>query len=239
MSDSLRDQLLKAGFAPPPKTEPRPKPARPPQGRPGTQQRPHKSGAPRQQQKPRPQGDIDLAKAYALRDRNEREQHEREQRLAEQRARERKEPRQKLCELLNDKALNDAAAEIPRHFPHANKIRRIYVTAAQLPLLNGGELAVVQLAGRYLLVTRETGLAKWFATVASEKAASDAVQIHGANGYSDEYPVGRFFRNCKAAVIYEGTREIHKLMQADYLLGYRTDRPTRCELPPYTGEMKG
>jgi glutaryl-CoA dehydrogenase (non-decarboxylating) len=81
--------------------------------------------------------------------------------------------------------------------------------------------------------TRETGLAKWFATVASERAASDAVQIHGANGYSDEYPVGRFYRNCKGAVIYEGTREIHKLMQADYLLGYRTDRPTRCELPPY------
>jgi glutaryl-CoA dehydrogenase (non-decarboxylating) len=84
--------------------------------------------------------------------------------------------------------------------------------------------------------TRETGLAKWFATVASERAAGDAVQIHGANGYSDEYPVGRFFRNCKGAVIYEGTREIHKIMQADYLLGYRTDRPTRCELPPYAHE---
>jgi glutaryl-CoA dehydrogenase (non-decarboxylating) len=81
--------------------------------------------------------------------------------------------------------------------------------------------------------TRETGLAKWFATVASERAASDAVQIHGANGYSDEYPVGRFYRNAKGAVIYEGTREIHKLMQADYVLGYRTDRPLRCELPPY------
>ena len=81
--------------------------------------------------------------------------------------------------------------------------------------------------------TRETGLAKWFSTVASERAASDAVQIHGANGYSDEYPVGRFYRNCKGAVIYEGTREIHKIMQADYLLGYRTDRPTRCELPAW------
>jgi len=81
--------------------------------------------------------------------------------------------------------------------------------------------------------TRETGLAKWFATVASERAAGDAVQIHGANGYSDEYPVGRFYRNCKGAVIYEGTREIHKIMQADYLLGYRTDRPTRCELPAW------
>jgi glutaryl-CoA dehydrogenase (non-decarboxylating) len=83
--------------------------------------------------------------------------------------------------------------------------------------------------------TRETGLAKWFATVASERAAGDCVQVHGANGYSDEYPAGRFYRNCKGAVIYEGTREIHKLMQADYVLGYRTDKPTRCELPPHRG----
>jgi glutaryl-CoA dehydrogenase (non-decarboxylating) len=80
---------------------------------------------------------------------------------------------------------------------------------------------------------RETSLAKWFATVASERAASDAVQIHGGNGYSDEYPVGRFYRNCKAAVIYEGTREIHKLMQADYALGNRQDRPRRVDLPAY------
>jgi glutaryl-CoA dehydrogenase (non-decarboxylating) len=84
--------------------------------------------------------------------------------------------------------------------------------------------------------TRETGLAKWFASVASERAAGDAVQIHGANGYSDEYPVGRFYRNCKGAVIYEGTREVHKLMQADYVLGYRVDRPTRCELPAFQKE---
>jgi len=86
--------------------------------------------------------------------------------------------------------------------------------------------------------TRETSLAKWFATVKSERAASDCVQIHGGNGYSDEYPAGRFYRNSKAAVIYEGTREIHKLMQADYLLGYRTDKATRCELPPYRAEVK-
>jgi glutaryl-CoA dehydrogenase (non-decarboxylating) len=80
--------------------------------------------------------------------------------------------------------------------------------------------------------TRETGLAKWYSTVASERAAGDAVQVHGANGYSDEYPVGRFYRNCKGAVIYEGTREVHTVMQADYVLGYRQDRPIRCELPP-------
>ena len=81
--------------------------------------------------------------------------------------------------------------------------------------------------------TRETGLAKWFATVASERAAGDAVQVHGANGYSDEYPVGRFYRNCKGAVIYEGTREIHTVMQADYVLGYRVDRATRMDLPAF------
>jgi glutaryl-CoA dehydrogenase (non-decarboxylating) len=79
---------------------------------------------------------------------------------------------------------------------------------------------------------RETSQAKWYATVASERAASDAVQIHGAYGYSDEYPVGRYYRNCKGAVIYEGTREIHKLLQADYALGYRHDKPIRCQLPP-------
>ena len=83
--------------------------------------------------------------------------------------------------------------------------------------------------------TRETGLAKWYSTVASERAAGDAVQVHGANGYSDEYPVGRFYRNCKGAVIYEGTREVHTLMQADYVLGFRQDKPTRCELPAMRG----
>jgi glutaryl-CoA dehydrogenase (non-decarboxylating) len=81
--------------------------------------------------------------------------------------------------------------------------------------------------------TRETSLAKWFATVASERAASDAIQIHGAYGYSDDFPVGRYWRNSKGAVIYEGTREIHTLMQADYVLGYRVDKPVRCSLPKY------
>jgi glutaryl-CoA dehydrogenase (non-decarboxylating) len=86
--------------------------------------------------------------------------------------------------------------------------------------------------------TRETSLAKWYATVASERAAGDAVQVHGANGYSDDYPVGRYYRNCKGAVIYEGTREIHTILQADYLLGYRTDRPTRCALPAWEGRTQ-
>ena len=81
--------------------------------------------------------------------------------------------------------------------------------------------------------TRETSLAKWFATEASFAAASDAVQIHGAYGYSDEYDVERYLRNAKGACIYEGSTQIHELIQAGYALGYREDRPLRCELPPY------
>ncbi len=81
--------------------------------------------------------------------------------------------------------------------------------------------------------TRETSLAKWFATEASFQAASEAVQVHGAYGYSDEYDVERYLRNSKGAVIYEGTSEIHQLMQAGYALGYRKDAPLRCELPSY------
>jgi glutaryl-CoA dehydrogenase (non-decarboxylating) len=81
--------------------------------------------------------------------------------------------------------------------------------------------------------TRETSLAKWFATDASFQAASEAIQVHGAYGYSDEYDVERYLRNSKGAVIYEGTSEIHQLMQAGYALDYREDSPLRCELPAY------
>jgi glutaryl-CoA dehydrogenase (non-decarboxylating) len=81
--------------------------------------------------------------------------------------------------------------------------------------------------------SRETSLAKWYATDASFEAASEAVQIHGAYGYSDEYDVERYLRNSKGAVIYEGTSEIHELIQAGYALGYRQDVPLRCELPAY------
>jgi len=81
--------------------------------------------------------------------------------------------------------------------------------------------------------TRETALAKWYACDAAFESASDAVQIHGAYGYSDEYDVERFLRNSKGAVIYEGSREVQILLQAQYALGYRHDKPLRCELPAY------
>ncbi len=81
--------------------------------------------------------------------------------------------------------------------------------------------------------TRETSMAKWYCTEAALAAANDAVQLHGAYGYSDEYNVERYLRNAKSAVIYEGTTQIHELLQGAYALGYREDRPLRCELPAY------
>ncbi len=81
--------------------------------------------------------------------------------------------------------------------------------------------------------TRETSLAKWQACDFANKAADDAVQIHGAYGFSDEYPVERYLRNSKAPVIYEGTREIHTILQAEYVLGYRTDKRLNNMLPAW------
>src|SRR5213596_2523661 len=69
--------------------------------------------------------------------------------------------------------------------------------------------------------TRETSLAKWHATESAFKAAHLAIQVHGAYGYSAEYPVERYFRNSRAPIIYEGTTQIHKMMQAEHVLGYR------------------
>ena len=81
--------------------------------------------------------------------------------------------------------------------------------------------------------TRETAMAKWFATDMSVKAALEAIQIHGAYGFSDEYDVERYLRNAKGAVIYEGASEIQQLMQADYALGNRVDKPLSCPIVPY------
>jgi glutaryl-CoA dehydrogenase (non-decarboxylating) len=83
--------------------------------------------------------------------------------------------------------------------------------------------------------TRETSLAKWHATEHAVQSAMDAIQVHGASGYSNEFPVERYLRNSKAAVIYEGTSQLHTLIQADYALGYREDRPLRCEPWPAQG----
>ena len=166
---NLRDQLLGLGFKPAPKPE-RPaerKPGGPqakPQGKPPHARQGHPAAKPQQQrpthkpgpkQPPRTREEIDLAKAYALRAQREKDERIAAEAAKQEEARKRREARAKLTELVKDKALNAADADIARHFPYGGKIKRIYVTADQLKALTAGELGVLQLDGRYLLVSAE------------------------------------------------------------------------------------
>ena len=168
MSDSLRDQLLGLGFKPAPKPERKPEARKPDARRPGPRP-PGKGAAPAprtgpggkprpsqgQSRKPRSQEEIDLAKAYAIRAQREKDERIEAERVKQEEARLRREAKAKLEALLKDKALNDAEADIARHFPYGGKIKRIYVNAEQLKALNAGELGVVQQNGRYLLGTSD------------------------------------------------------------------------------------
>ena len=165
MSDSLRDQLLGLGFKPAPTPKPdkrdqRPgsKPGAPPrrdERRPAGKGGPREGGRGRGGGRPRTQDEIDLAKAYAIRAQREKEERIAAEAARQEEARQRREARAKLGEFLKDKALNDKDADIARHFPYGGKIKRIYVNPEQLRALNAGELGVVQLDGRYVLVTAQ------------------------------------------------------------------------------------
>jgi hypothetical protein len=61
-------------------------------------------------------------------------------------------------------------------------------------------------------------MAKVFASEAAQRVVSKAVQIHGGYGYTDAFPVERFFRDARVQTIYEGTSEIQRLVIARELL---------------------
>ncbi|MGY1424877.1 DUF2058 domain-containing protein [Lysobacter sp. A289] len=136
--------------SPPPSGAARPGPGRAGQSR-GGQGKPGqgKPGSPRSRE------DIDLAKAYAIRAQREKNERIAAEKAKQDEARQRREARAKLAEMVKGMALNAEAADIARHFPYGGKIKRIHVTADQLKALNAGELGVLQMDGRYLLVTAE------------------------------------------------------------------------------------
>lgn len=65
----------------------------------------------------------------------------------------------------------------------------------------------------------ETSIAKYFASTIVTKVANDAVQIHGGNGCSSEYPVQRYLRDAKIMEIIEGSTQIQQITIAEY--GYQ------------------
>jgi alkylation response protein AidB-like acyl-CoA dehydrogenase len=66
--------------------------------------------------------------------------------------------------------------------------------------------------------TRESSMAKLFASEAAVKAADDCVQIHGGYGFVKDYPAEKYFRDVKLLTIGEGTSEIQRLVIARQLL---------------------
>ncbi len=68
-------------------------------------------------------------------------------------------------------------------------------------------------------MTRESAMAKLYASEVAVKVAEDGVQIHGGYGFVKDYPAEKFFRDVKLTTIGEGTSEIQRLVIARQLLG--------------------
>jgi glutaryl-CoA dehydrogenase (non-decarboxylating) len=81
------------------------------------------------------------------------------------------------------------------------------IRAARLLCLRSGWLRDAGDPGAFM----ETMAAKYFASRLAVRAANDAVQIHGANGCSEEYPVGRYLRDAKVMEIIEGSTQIQQI----------------------------
>jgi alkylation response protein AidB-like acyl-CoA dehydrogenase len=64
-----------------------------------------------------------------------------------------------------------------------------------------------------------SAMAKWWACNVAVRVADEALQLHGGYGYLDDYPVERFYRAAKLLEIYEGTKEIQKLLIGRRILG--------------------
>jgi alkylation response protein AidB-like acyl-CoA dehydrogenase len=71
---------------------------------------------------------------------------------------------------------------------------------------------------RGLPFTAEASMAKLFASEVANRAAYEAVQIHGGYGYLQDFPVERYARDARVLTIYEGTSEIHRLIVSRHLL---------------------
>jgi alkylation response protein AidB-like acyl-CoA dehydrogenase len=67
--------------------------------------------------------------------------------------------------------------------------------------------------------TRETSIAKLYASEVAQRAADSAIQIHGGYGFSDEFPVERFWRDARVNRLYEGTTQIQKLIIGRFATG--------------------
>ncbi|RFZ83393.1 acyl-CoA dehydrogenase [Mucilaginibacter terrenus] len=87
--------------------------------------------------------------------------------------------------------------------------------------IEAAELLIMQAAdlkNRHLPVTKQSAMAKYFASEVAVRVANDAVQIFGGYGYTKDFPVEKFYRDAKLCTIGEGTSEIQKIVISRELL---------------------
>jgi uncharacterized protein YaiL (DUF2058 family) len=129
MSESLKDQLIRAGLAP---------------------------ARPRQKKKPPVrETETDLATAYRLRknEAQQRKQNKQRKKLADEKRR--RKINKELRALVEAHSVRDPQADIARNFMFKGRIRKVLVNKNQLAAVNSGELVIVYLAGSYHLVPAE------------------------------------------------------------------------------------
>lgn len=157
---SLQDALLKSGLVDADKQKQTRKKHATARGKPraagdlGERARPVRKK--KQSRKKNSHGDSSLAKAYAARRKAEQAEKERakQARVADQEARRKR--NLELDNIADGKALNADEADQPRYFEHIGRIRRVLCTPEQRDRINSGELGIVSLRGRYLIVDPET-----------------------------------------------------------------------------------
>jgi len=87
--------------------------------------------------------------------------------------------------------------------------------------IEAAELLTYQAAdlkNRGVNVTKESAFAKYYASEVAVKVANEAVQIFGGYGFTKDFPVEKFYRDCKLCTIGEGTSEIQKVVISNQIL---------------------
>jgi alkylation response protein AidB-like acyl-CoA dehydrogenase len=87
------------------------------------------------------------------------------------------------------------------------------VEAAELLIMQAADLK-----NRGKNVTKQSAMAKYFASEVCVRTATEALQIFGGYGYTKDFPVEKFYRDSKLCTIGEGTSEIQKIVIARELL---------------------
>ena len=171
MADSLQDQLRALGLAKDRKPARKKKPPRKPAA--GKKPAPAKDG-----------GEMPLGKAWALRDKEEKNSKEKARARKMEEDRKRREINKAIRKIVEPNRLNREDAEVARNFMFRGRIRKVYVTPEQQTALGEGEMGLVYLSGGYHLMAAEH-------IEAIRKIADDHIVDLGgdSNEAEEEFPV--------------------------------------------------